>query len=75
MPQKVDFGRYLPTVALNIFLHLTNICANSFNFFDLLETDRRSVETLFFIRDFYCEKNYGVEKRKMTNNKLGYLSL
>ena len=44
-------------VVLNIFLHLTHIYANSFNyFFYLLENDRRSVETSFFIRDFYRVK-------------------
>ena len=43
-------------IVLNILLHLTHIYANSLNFFYLLENDQRSIETSFFIRDFYCVK-------------------
>ena len=40
------------------------VYANSFNFY-LLENDRRSVETSFFIRDFYCVMFY----KTLTYNK------
>ena len=43
-------------IVLNIFLHFTHMYANSLTLFYVLENDRRSVETSFFIRDFYCVK-------------------
>ena len=55
----ISFFYHFPNIfiVLNIFLHLTHIYVYSFNFFFyLLKNYRKLVETLLFIRDFYCVK-------------------